>query len=391
MSSANCVANARRGKTVAHTSTTWGHVSAGAFLFTAGAYAPQRSAPACSTSYDDAIRSNSALHHRPSPAGACGLHSTLRWATACRSCAPVFPARCQREQGTGRSSTPLARGADAAPPRQQDRARCPAQPPPAGPHPPPPWVPGCRLCWSGVATPRRAVPAPLPALSAPLGRPPPGAPAAGGARVHAPAGRVWPGVLPRPAWRGALPHSTPGPPPPPPPATPGGPPTPPPPQTPPAWQWARWPSAPPSGRFTPPLGGPQGRCHCLPGLVQQPRIVPLPCPAKGLHGPYGLGGDPVHRQPQRRDRLARQRRPQPLERGGRPFPLCTPLQQRAGDGVRGAPLLHQGRNILHRQVHLGRGLNPVHHAALLPCRIDGQHDTTFRNLVVVLGWASYPR
>src|SRR5712691_9603262 len=130
--------------------------------------------------------------------------------------------------------------------------------------------------------------------------------------------------------------------------------------------------------------GTQVRFHCFPVLVQQPLIVPLPFAAKGLHGPYRLGSDTIHRQHHRLDRLAWQRRQQPLERGVRGFPLFPPLQQRAVDGVIGAQLLHQVLNIVDRQVHLGRGLDQVHHTALLPCRIDGQHYTTFRNLVVVL-------
>ena len=114
-----------------------------------------------------------------------------------------------------------------------------------------------------------------------------------------------------------------------------------------------------------PIVGPQVRLHFLPVLVQQPLIVPLPFTDKGLHGPYGLGGDTVHRQHHRLDRLARQRRQQPLEIGVRRFPLFTPLKQRAVDGVIGAQLLHQVLNILDRQVHLGRGLDQGGHAALL--------------------------
>ena len=74
-----------------------------------------------------------------------------------------------------------------------------------------------------------------------------------------------------------------------------------------------------------------------------------------------------------------------FKRGVRRFPLFPSLKQRAVDGVIGAHLLHQVLNSLDRQVHRGRGLDQVHHAALLPCRVDGQHDTLFRNLVVVLG------
>jgi hypothetical protein len=33
MSSANCVSNSRRGRTVANTITTWGNVTAGAFFY----------------------------------------------------------------------------------------------------------------------------------------------------------------------------------------------------------------------------------------------------------------------------------------------------------------------------------------------------------------------
>src|SRR5439155_11905798 len=100
------------------------------------------------------------------------------------------------------------------------------------------------------------------------------------------------------------------------------------------------------------LGGTQVHFHCFPVLVQQSLIVPLSCTAKGLHGPYGLGGATIHRQSHRLDRLPRQRRQQPLERSVRRFPLFTPLKQRAVDGVIGAQLLHQVRNILDRQIHL---------------------------------------
>jgi hypothetical protein len=96
-------------------------------------------------------------------------------------------------------------------------------------------------------------------------------------------------------------------------------------------------------------------------------------------------GDPIHRQHHRLDRLAWQRRPHPLEVGVRCFPLFTPLKQRTVDGVLGAQLLHQVRNILDRQLHLWRCLDQIGHAALLPHRGDGQHYTTFRILVVVLG------
>src|SRR5712691_5672456 len=99
MSSANCVSNSRRGKTVANTITTWGNVTAGAFFLTAGSCAPQRSGPESPRSYDDAIRSNSGLHNRPSPAVASRLQSTFRWATASRSCVHVFPPWCQRVHG----------------------------------------------------------------------------------------------------------------------------------------------------------------------------------------------------------------------------------------------------------------------------------------------------
>ena len=158
MASANCGSNSRRGQTVANTIPTWGSVTAGAFFFIAASCAPQRSAPESPTSSDAAILATAGRHHPPSPAVACRLHSTVRWATASHSCAPVCPKPCQRGPGTGRSSTPPSREADAAPSRQQDPARCPARPRPAWRHTPPPWTPGSLPCSSGVSAPRRAAP-----------------------------------------------------------------------------------------------------------------------------------------------------------------------------------------------------------------------------------------
>src|SRR6266851_2952518 len=134
-----------------------------------------------------------------------------------------------------------------------------------------------------------------------------------------------------------------------------------------------------------PSGGTQVRFHCLPVLLYQPLIVPLPCADKGLHGPYRLGSDTVHCQHHRLDRLAWQRRQHPLERGVRRFPLFPSLKEGTVDGMRGTQLLHQVFNILDRHVHLWCRLDPCGHAALLPLMAQGQYDTTFRILVVVLG------
>src|SRR5713226_9497680 len=71
--------------------------------------------------------------------------------------------------------------------------------------------------------------------------------------------------------------------------------------------------------------------------------------------------------------------------GMRRFPLFSPLKQGTVDGMIGAQLLHQVFNILDHQVHLWRGLDQCSHAALLPLMAQGQHYTTFRILVVVLG------
>ena len=130
--------------------------------------------------------------------------------------------------------------------------------------------------------------------------------------------------------------------------------------------------------------GPQVRFHFLPVPVQQPLIVPRPFADKGLHGPDRLGGDTLHGQHHRLDRLARQRRQQPLEIGVCRVPLLPPLKQGAVDRVIGAQLLHQVLNILGRQIPLWCRLDQVAHAALLPRVGDGQHYITFRTLVVVL-------
>src|SRR5712691_362387 len=140
-----------------------------------------------------------------------------------------------------------------------------------------------------------------------------------------------------------------------------------------------------------PIVGTQVRFHCFPVLRQQPLIVPLPFADQGLHGPYRLGSNPVHRQHHRLERLAWQRRQQPLERGRRRFPLFSPLQQGTVDGMIGTQLLHPVFNILDRQVHLWRRLDQCGHAALLPLMAQRQYYTTFRILVVVLGAQSLPR
>jgi hypothetical protein len=133
-----------------------------------------------------------------------------------------------------------------------------------------------------------------------------------------------------------------------------------------------------------PIGGPQVPRHCFPVLVQPPLIGPPPFPDEGRQGPYRRGHDAFHRQHQRLYRFARQRRQQPLEIDVRRLPLFTPLTQGAVEGVIGAQFLPQGLNGLDRQIHLGRGLDQVSHSALLPLLADGQNDTTFRSLVVVL-------
>src|SRR5713226_7471799 len=76
--------------------------------------------------------------------------------------------------------------------------------------------------------------------------------------------------------------------------------------------------------------------------------------------------------------------------GMRRFPLFSPLKQGTVDGMIGAQLLHQVFNILDHQVHLWRGLDQCSHAALLPLMAQGQHYTTFRILVVVLGGSRAP-
>src|SRR5215217_7104016 len=204
MSRANCVSNSRLGKTAANIITTCGNVTAGAFFSTVGSCAPQKSGPASPRSYDDAIRSNPGLPHRPCPAVACCLQSTCRWATASHACVHGFPAGCQEAHGTERSSTPASRWADATPTRRQARARQPLRRPPAGPQSPPPSAPGCLPCSSDVSTPRRARPRPSPTLLAPGARPPPDAPAAGGVRAPARAAGGGRDVLPRPVSYGPL-------------------------------------------------------------------------------------------------------------------------------------------------------------------------------------------
>src|SRR6266404_838440 len=64
---------------------------------------------------------------------------------------------------------------------------------------------------------------------------------------------------------------------------------------------------------------------------------------------------------------------------------CPSLKQGTIDGVIGAQLLYQVLNILGHQIHLWGRLDQVDHAALLLRMGNGQHYTTFRILVVVLG------
>jgi hypothetical protein len=240
-------------------------------LFTSSAGGRPQRAPAAPTASAAAILANAALPNRPSPAVACGLHTTWRGAKASRSSVPVLPQRCPVGQGTGRSATRPSPGADAAPTRRQGRARRPARPAPAARPTLPPWAPGGRPCWSGATRPRRATPRRPPAPGAPPGRRPPRAPAAGGGRAHATAGRGWPDALARPAWSGALRHPPTGPGPPPRPQSPCRSRTPRPPR--PRGPAGMGSSRPPRSAPGPPLAWccPCSRAECRPACVAQPR------------------------------------------------------------------------------------------------------------------------